>query len=265
MPRRPSIPFHGHVECAALVLIERNERADRQMDLRDKVAIVTGASSGIGRAFSEHLARKGTTVYGLARGADRLETTSATIGAAFRPIRCDVRRTDDVEKAVGEVVDRAGRIDVLINNAGLGIYGAVDELSVEDWDVQMETNARGVFLCTRAVVPHMRKQNEASGFGGHIVNIASIAGLLGNPRLEAYNASKFAVRGFSEAVMKEVREFGIKVSCIYPGSIATSFGSGGADNPMTSDDIASTVMHVLETDDNYLISEVVMRPLRPKG
>ncbi len=237
------------------------------MDLRDKVAIVTGASSGIGRAFSKYLADRGATVYGFARGEDRLQDTSDEIGDAFRPLVCDVRDEDQVEHAIGDVASKAGRIDVLINNAGLGMFGQVDEISTDDWDVSMETNARGVFLCTRAVVPQMRRQNEEAGFGGHIVNIASIAGLLGNPNLSAYNASKFAVRGFSEAVMKEVRDDGIKVTCFYPGSIETSFSSSGSSttNKMTVDDIASTVMHVLETDENYLISEIVMRPLRPRG
>jgi NADP-dependent 3-hydroxy acid dehydrogenase YdfG len=239
------------------------------MNVKDRVAIVTGASSGIGLAFAEHLVRKGAEVYGFARGVENLEDASDTIGEAFHPVRCDVRDEDGVQSAVQDVLSDAGRIDILINNAGLGIYGRIDELSVEDWDTQMETNVRGVFLCTRAVVPQMRAQNADAGFGGHIINIASIAGLLGNPSMSAYNASKFGVRGLSEALMKELREDGIKVSCIYPGSIRTNFRpssrSGGADNPMTPDDIASTVLHVIETDDNYLISEVVMRPLRPKG
>lgn len=237
------------------------------MNLQNKVAIVTGASSGIGRAFSEYLVERGASVYGFARGRDRLNEAADDIGDAFHAIQCDVGNEAQVNDAVEQVASDAGRIDVLINNAGVGRYGGVDELSAEDWDTSMGTNARGVFLCTRAVVPHMRKLNETEGFGGHIVNIASIAGLLGNPNLSAYNASKFAVQGFSEATMKELREDGIKVTCIYPGSIETNFTSSGSSttNKMTMDDVASTVMHVLETDENYLISEVVMRPLRPKG
>ncbi|MEX0748332.1 MAG: SDR family NAD(P)-dependent oxidoreductase [Rhodothermales bacterium] len=239
------------------------------MELRNKAAIVTGASAGIGLAFSRHLVGRGAIVYGLARTSSRLDEARVAMGETFRPVVCDVSDEEHVSAAVERVVNDAGRIDVLINNAGLGKYGRVDELSLEDWDIQMNTNLRGIFLCTRAVVPHMRRQNRESGFGGHIINVASIAGLLGNPTLSAYNATKFGVRGFSEAVMKEVREDGIKVSCIYPGSIATNFsaisGGGGSPNPMTPDDIANTVIHLLETSDNYLISEVVMRPLRPKG
>ena len=161
------------------------------------------------------------------------------------------------------------RIDILINNAGLGRFAPIDVQSKEDWTVQMETNLTGVYLCTRAAVPLMKAQNQQAGFGGHIVNIASVAGLVGNANLSAYNATKFGLRGFSEATMKELRGDGIKVTCICPGSVATEFGrvagSSGAPNPMQPKDIASTVIHVLQSPDNYLISEVVMRPLRPRG
>ena len=239
------------------------------MNLSDKVVVVTGASSGLGRFFSEALIGKGAQVYGLARSEDKLKALRDRWGEAFHPITCDVREEAQVTQAFEQIEQDAGRIDVLINNAGLGKFGPVDELSREAWDVQVDTNLTGVFLCTRATIPLMKKQNADTGFGGHIVNIASIAGLIGNPRLGAYNATKFGLRGFSEALMKEVREDGIKVSCIYPGSIDTSFGqtagSSGSPNPMTPEDITATVLHVLETDDNYLISEVVMRPLRPRG
>ena len=239
------------------------------MDLRAKVAVVTGASRGLGYAFSKTLLHRGARVYGLARSADDLNEHREELGDAFVPVRCDVTQEDQVREAFEQVRAEAGRLDVLVNNAGLGHFAPVDELTLDDWDVQMEVNLKGMFLCTRAAVPLMRAQNEASGFGGHIVNIASIAGLLGNPNLSAYNASKFGVRGFSESIMKELRDDGIKVTCIYPGSVDTHFfktsGSTPSPNAMRPEDIASTVAHVLEADDNYLISEVVMRPLRPKG
>ena len=155
----------------------------------------------------------------------------------------------------------------MINNAGLGQFGPVDDLDTDAFDVQMDTNVRGVYLCTREAVPMMRAQNEETGFGGHIVNVASIAGLLGTPNISAYNASKFAVRGFSEAVMKEVRDDGIRVTCLYPGSVDTNFfdvaGTEMTENPLRPEDVAQTVRHVLESPTNHLISEVVMRPLRP--
>jgi NADP-dependent 3-hydroxy acid dehydrogenase YdfG len=238
------------------------------MILKDKVAVVTGASSGIGLEFSRALAGKGAHVFGLARSMNKMQALQKELGERFHPVQCDVRNEASVRSAFRTVLNEGKRVDVLINNAGLGKFGPVHELSLEDWEVQMQTNLRGVFLCTREAVPPMQRQNTESGFGGHIINIASIAGLLGNPNLGAYNATKFGVRGLSEAMMKELRDFGIKVTCVYPGSIDTSFS--GAErfmsrNAMTPQDIASTVLHILETGDNYLISEVVMRPLRPKG
>ena len=235
------------------------------MDLADKVAVVTGASSGLGRHFSEELTERGAHVYGLARSTDTLETLREELGPAFHPVTCDLRDEEQVQEAFATLREESDRIDILINNAGLARFNPVDELPLEDWDVQIDTNLRGAFLCTREVVPVMKQQNEASGFGGHIINIASIAGLVGNPTMEAYNASKFGLRGFSKALMQEVRADGIKVSCVYPGSIETSFGRGGASNPMQPEDVTRTIMHLLEMPDNYLISEVVMRPLRPSG
>jgi NADP-dependent 3-hydroxy acid dehydrogenase YdfG len=239
------------------------------MNLTDKVAVVTGASSGLGRHFSERLIDRGAQVFGLARSLDTLNDLRDELGDAFHPVRCDVRDEDAVATAFETVMDARGRIDVLINNAGLGQFGPVDEMDPDTWDVQQDTNVRGVFLCTRAAAPIMKQQNADEGFGGHIINIASIAGLLGNPSISAYNASKFAVRGFSEATMKELREDGIKVSCVYPGSIETNFFEVAdvemTDNPLQPEDVAQTVLHLIEMPDNHLISEVVMRPLRPRG
>ena len=226
------------------------------MELTDAVAVVTGASSGLGTHFAQSLIERGATVFGLARSEDTLNELRDDLGDAFHPVSCDVR-------------DAGGRIDVLINNAGLGQFGPVDDLDTDAFDVQMDTNVRGVFLCTREAVPTMRTQNENTGFGGHIVNVASIAGLLGNPNISAYNASKFAVRGFSESLMKEVRDDGIRVTCLYPGSVDTRFfdvaGVEMTDNPLQPRDVAATVMHTLEAPANHLISEIVMRPLRPRS
>ncbi|MEM8485680.1 MAG: SDR family NAD(P)-dependent oxidoreductase [Bacteroidota bacterium] len=239
------------------------------MTLKDKVAIVTGASAGLGADFARALVGKGVHVYGTARRVAKLEALQAELGDHFHPVGGDVREPEQVAAAIQQVMDEQGRIDVLVNNAGLGQFGPIGEMSLEQWDVQMDTNLRGVFLFSKAVLPAMKAQNEASGFGGHIVNIASVAGLVGNPNLTGYNATKFGLRGFSEALMKEVRNDGVKVTCMYPGSIATEFGSvagtTGAPNPMQSIDIARTLVHVLEAPDNYLISELMMRPLRPRG
>lgn len=238
------------------------------MTLKDSVAAVTGASSGIGLEFARILVANEMHVFGLARRIDAMKALQKELGDRFHPVHCDVRDEGSVQEAFRAIVGAMDRIDVLINNAGLGRHGKVTELRAEDWDVQMETNLRGVFLCTRAVIPQMRKQNEKMNFGGYIINVASIAGLLGNPNLSAYNASKFGVRGFSEALMKEVRDDGIKVTCIYPGSVETDFSGdsgSGSTNKMLPEDLAETIVHLLKTRDNYLISELVMRPLRPRG
>ena len=238
------------------------------MILNDKTALVTGASSGIGRHVSEALVARGARVYGLARSKGALDNLRKSLGHGFEPLVCDVTDADQVDAAFKRV-DDAGPLDVLVNNAGLARFGAIGDVTLEDWKVQMDTNVRGVFLCARRAVPLMRAQNEEAGFGGHIVNIASIAGLLGNPSMTAYNASKFAVRGFSEALMKEVRDDGIRVSCIYPGSVETSFfdraGVSMTDQPLQPEDVAATILHVVESPENHLISELVMRPLRPRG
>jgi len=137
------------------------------MKLQDRVAVVTGASRGLGAYFSEALIERGAYVFGLARSKEALEKVRARLGERFFPVVCDVRKEDQVKEAFQEVFNRKGRVDVLINNAGLGRPGPVDKLSTEDWMVQVETNLNGVFFCTREAVPVMKKQHQEEGFGGH--------------------------------------------------------------------------------------------------
>ena len=238
------------------------------MTLTDTAAVVTGASRGIGLATARLLADAGAHVYGLARSGDDLERISETLGDRFSPVVCDVTDADAVQAAIDGVADDAGRLDVLVNNAGLGRFGEVDGLSLDDWQLQVDTNLSGVFYCTRAAVPHMKRQGEQRAgdeTAGFIVHVASIAGLIGNPRLSAYNATKHGLRGFSDATMKELRPHGIKVSCLYPGSVDTHFGDGAGTNPnpdaMSPESIAATILHVLEAPHGTLISEVVLRPM----
>ena len=232
------------------------------MDLRGSTVVLTGASMGIGAESARALVSKDATVVGLARRVGPLRELEEELGERFMSRPCDVMSEADVSRVIGSLE----RVDVLVNNAGIGRFGPVDKQPLTDWTAQMETNLSGVFLCTRAVVPIMKAQNARVGFGGHIVNIASIAGHVGNANLSAYNATKFGLRGFSDAIMKELRDDGIKVSCLCPGSVATTFaGRGPKPHAMQPQDIAATLVHVLEAPDNYLISEVVMRPLRPRG
>ena len=243
------------------------------MDLHDKVAVVTGVSRGLGRAFAAALLASGARVAGLARSRDDLDALATAFGDRFLPVPCDVTDQKAVDGAFAAVHKAFGRCDVLVNNAGLGRFGDVDALDVDDWHRQVDTNLTGLYFCTRAAVPLMKAQHEAAGgavgAGGHIVNVASVAGLLGNPGLSAYNATKFGVRGFSEATMKELRPHGIKVTCLYPGSVDTHFFEVAErpKNPhaMRPEDVAATLVHVLETPPGMLISEVVLRPMQTAG
>jgi len=230
------------------------------MNLNGRSALVTGASLGIGLSLTEALIARGARVAGLARDAGRLQKVAERLGSAFLPLPCDVGELSQVERAVRSAQQAFGAIDILINNAGVGRFGPVDELAKERWDEMLATNVSGLFYCTRQVVPIMKGQKQ-----GHIVNIASIAGKTGYANASGYNATKFAVRGLSEALASELGPFGIKVSAIFPGVTDTTFGSGrpGPGNPsMRPAEVAEAILHVLERSENVLITEMVMRPLR---
>ena len=234
------------------------------MNLQDKIAIVTGASRGLGAACSKSLVEKGATVYGLARSLNKLNKLKEQLGDAFRPIRMDI--TD--EKAIGDWIngtfDGGAAPDILINNAGSGSFGKVDEMPREQWKGMIETNISGIIELTSQVVPLMKQNDESA----HIINIGSILGTLGNPEMSGYCATKFAIRGFSESLFKELRYDNIKVTCLNPGSIQTSlFKESGVDphnHMLQPEAVADTLIHILETPDNMLINELTMRPLNPK-
>jgi NAD(P)-dependent dehydrogenase (short-subunit alcohol dehydrogenase family) len=233
--------------------------------LSGRVALVTGASRGIGRGVAEALAAEGAGVALAARSAADLEAVARGVsdaGGRAEPFVCDLADERAVAAAVESVFGRFRRIDVLVNNAGIGVRGKVEELAVADWDRMFAVNLRGVFLMTRAVVPHMKRQG-----GGHIVNIASVAGLVGNPNLSGYNATKFGLMGFSEALLHELRHDRIKVTAVCPGSTDTEFSGdatrAGKPNYLTVTDVAHAVVEVVATAPNALISQVHVRPLLP--
>ncbi|MCC5926198.1 MAG: SDR family NAD(P)-dependent oxidoreductase [Bacteroidetes bacterium] len=234
------------------------------MNLHGKVAIVTGASSGLGADFSRRLVDKGSTVFGLARRKERLDELQKELGDAFVPVVLDVTDEQAVRSWVKDTFTDLVP-DILINNAGIGKFGPVDTLSTEDWHTMINLNLNAVFYLTSSVTPLLKRNENVC----HIINIASIAGKLGNANLSGYNATKFALGGMSDALMKELRNDGIKVTCMYPGSIATEFftHSGGSlhDRMMQSNDVATALINVLEMPDNFLIDEIVMRPLFPKS
>lgn len=235
------------------------------MDLSEKNAIVTGASSGIGISFSKKLIDKGAKVYGLARRLNKLREIKEQLGDLFIPVKMDITKPDQIHEWVKETFSDNHLPHVLINNAGLGIFGNVEKLSIQDWNTMVQTNLNGVFYLTHELVPFMKDSDEYH----HIINISSIAGLLGNPQLSGYNATKYGVRGFSEALFKELRYDKIKVTAMFPGSISTKFfdkaGSETHPNMLQPNDVADTLIHLLETPDNFLINEITLRPLNPKN
>jgi 3-oxoacyl-[acyl-carrier protein] reductase len=234
--------------------------------LAGRVALVTGASRGIGRAVAECLAREGAAVALAARSEAELAQVAAGIAAAggqALAVRCDVAQAADAPRAVAATTTRFGRLDILVNNAGIGCQGRLEELTVERWDEAFAVNLRGVFLMTRAAVPEMKRAG-----GGHVVNLSSVAGLVGNPGLSAYNATKFGLMGFSEALMLELRHDRIKVTVVCPGSTDSHFGGavpGAAvrEGYLSVDDVAAVVLEVLTAAPNALVSQVHVRPLVP--
>ncbi len=236
------------------------------MDLNAKIAIVTGASSGIGAEFSRMLVSNGAKVYGLARSKDKLKGLKNELGENFLPVTMDITKTDSLEHWVNDTFDHDHQPDILINNAGVMYSANVEDTTLEQWHNMINVNLNGIFYLTRQVVPLMKENENVC----HIINISSIAGIMGNPTISGYNASKFGVRGFSEALFKELRYDGIKVTCVFPGSIDTELfekidGVENHPNMMKTTDISNTIKFLLETDDNYLINEVTMRPLNPKN
>jgi NAD(P)-dependent dehydrogenase (short-subunit alcohol dehydrogenase family) len=228
------------------------------------VAIVTGGSKGIGFAIARALLDCGSEVAIGARRQDDLERAARDLGAGGRlhVVRCDVREPADAERLVAETVRRFGGLDVLVNNAGVGLFARVADMTVEQWREVLQTNLDGVFFCTRAALPEMRRRG-----GGFIVNISSLAGKNAFPEGAAYCASKAALNHFSEALMQEVRHDDIRVSCVMPGSVSTGFGDRGASGEaawkLAPSDVARVVMDLISHDARSLPSRVELRPSRP--
>jgi 3-oxoacyl-[acyl-carrier protein] reductase len=237
------------------------------MDLTGKVAIVTGGSRGIGFAIAQALLGHGATVVITGREPQQLDSAvtqlrgDAPQHASVEAAATDVRRYDEVEKLMSGVTARHGGLDVLINNAGVGLFRSVAEMSVDEWHAVIDTNLTGVFYCCRAAIPHLRSRG-----GGWIINISSLAGKNAFVNGAAYCASKSGLNQFSEALMQEVRYDGIRVSYIMPGSVSTDFGGRGAgkgDWALRADDIATVVADLIAHPSRSLPSRVEIRPAQP--
>ncbi|MDX6383945.1 MAG: hypothetical protein QOK48_1518 [Blastocatellia bacterium] len=232
------------------------------MKLKGRVAIVTGGTKGIGRAIAAALVSEGLSVCIAARKQTEIDTAIKELGESTIGFVCDVRVYEQVQALMAFTVATLGGLDVLVNNAGIGGFETVAETSPEDFRAVLETNLFGVFYCCHEAIPEMRRRG-----GGYIINISSLAGANPHPRMAAYNASKFGLNGFSEALMQEVRHDGIKVSYIMPGSVNTEFGGDAPSDEkswqLTPEDIARVVTDLLHHDDRALPSRVEIRPSRP--
>jgi short-subunit dehydrogenase len=229
------------------------------MELKNKIAVVTGVSKGIGLELVKKLLEEGAKVYGLGRN-NSLQHPNFTF------IPTDVRKIEEVNAAFDQILDQNNhQVHVLVNNAGLGYFGYLEDMPVEQWHEMFDTNVNGIFYCTRRVLEPMKKQEL-----GHIVNISSIAGLEAYPQVAAYSSTKFAVKGLSEALYKEVRDFGVKVTCVYPGSVKTDFFRNSPsiqphDYMLMPEDLAQVILQALQTPNNFHQVNLEIRPLQPKG
>lgn len=236
------------------------------MDLAGKTVIVTGGTKGIGRAIAESLVRGGANVSISARHQDEVtsaveELNTAGGGRAIGFV-CDVRDHAQVKSCFANTVELLGGVDILINNAGIGLFAPVESMSADEFRAVIETNLCGVFYCCHEAIPLMKQRG-----GGYIINISSLAGANAHPRMAAYNASKFGLNGFSEALMQEVRHDNIKVSYIMPGSVNTYFGgdepSDAQSWQLRPEDIAEVVMDLLHYPKRALPSRIEIRPSQP--
>jgi NAD(P)-dependent dehydrogenase (short-subunit alcohol dehydrogenase family) len=184
-----------------------------------KVWFITGSSRGLGRSLTEAVLAKGDKVAATARNTDQLNDLADRYPDQILPIKLDVNQRDEVYQAVADTVARFGRIDVLVNNAGFGITGAVEAFTEEQVRSQLETNLYAPIEITRAVLPYMRKQRS-----GHILQVSSVGGRVGSGGVTVYQAAKFGLSGFSEGLAIEVAPLGIKVICVEPGGFRTDWG-----------------------------------------
>jgi 3-oxoacyl-[acyl-carrier protein] reductase len=237
-------------------------------DLKDKIAVVTGGTRGIGFDIARALVAEGAKVYICGRDGAHLKSALKELqsGAKDRAdgVAADVRKYEDCRKVVHAAAERFGGLDILVNNAGIGVFKPVDELSPEEWDSVIETNLSGAYYCCREAIPFMRRRG-----GGYIFNISSLAGVNPFAGGSAYNASKFGLNGFSEAIMQDVRYDGIRVSYIMPGSVDTAFNHApqfrdpNSGWKLTGQDIAKAVIDLYRFPVRSLASRIELRPAQP--
>ena len=230
--------------------------------LAGKVAIVTGSTKGIGLAIAERMVNEGASVVVSARTATDVEVVAERLGEAAMGIPCDVADPGACQSLVDETIARLGRLDVVVNNAGFGIFKSISEMTVEEWRLKVDVNLGGVFYVSKAALPHLSATGD-----GYIINIGSLAGRNTFPTGTGYNASKFGLLGMTEAMMLDVRYDAVRVSIIMPGSVNTRFNDheqhSGRTWKLEADDCALAVMQLLEYPKEAHVSRIEMRPSQP--
>ena len=231
--------------------------------LKDQIAIVTGASRGIGKEIAIKLAEQGMKVTIVGSSSQVSNTAEELKDMGFPnilPVQADVSNEEDLKEVVRKTIETYGTVDVLVNNAGVGFFKLTEEVTVEEWKKIFEVNVQGVFLATKAVLPHMKERKS-----GTIITISSDVARYTIPNGAAYTATKYAVQGFSGSVAQEVREYGIRVGTINPGMVDTYFAESTQGLPEKKDwlkveDIANAVVYMASAPKHMLIDEIVLHP-----
>jgi NAD(P)-dependent dehydrogenase (short-subunit alcohol dehydrogenase family) len=233
------------------------------MQLQDHTAIITGASSGLGQTTALVLARAGANIVMSARRPEKLSAAAEAVRkteAKVLTLPTDVGRPDQVERLVQTTLETFGRVDILVNSAALDYPAPITELTVEQWNEIIAVNLSGVFYACKAVFPIMMKQG-----GGYIFNISSVAGKRGWPNATAYCASKFALTGFTQALMGEGRPHKIRCSVIYPGGMDTGWHKERNPDFLNPEDVGTFLLHLITQDARFVVNEAVVTPLNEAG
>ena len=231
--------------------------------LSDNIILITGASSGIGRGIARTLCHNGYKLILTSRSIEKLNQLKdelSDFSEKIHLIACDMTNSDDIEDLYKKTLE-IGFVEYIISNAGLGRFESIDKMSIDDWDIQINTNLRPSFLIARLFVSQMKKNKR-----GHLVFINSVAGKYGHSfsNSTAYVSSKYALKGFADSLRTELREYNVKVSSIYPGAIDTEFWDAiNVDFPryemLSIDDLSETILHVIEAPNSSVIEDVVVR------
>ncbi|MHA1995700.1 MAG: SDR family oxidoreductase [Candidatus Hodarchaeales archaeon] len=232
------------------------------MQSNNKVAIVTGASKGIGRAISHKLASLNIDLMLASRDLSQLEEVKKEIldlgSGKVSILKTDVTKEEEIKRLVEETLTQSKHIDILVNNAGVGKFKRIDDFTLDDYNSLFDVNVKGLFLLTKYVVPHLISQKS-----GHIINISSIAGKNGFKSGTLYSASKHAVQGFTWSLREDVKEFGIKVTAVCPGSVVTRFGGKEVDQvewSLEPEDVAHAVGYLVTESNSVNTAEMVIKP-----